>query len=130
MYLLDALDRKDPAYAYDLDARDAAQTILRLDPRYRAFQKNFAEIAKHEKITEEEARRRHDSVELNGRDNHGQSLAQFHFHRYHIVLHCYSGTSPDELDRYVIELCRATGLAAVDPQESNVWRLLADGTLG
>ncbi len=130
MSLLDALDRKDPECAYELDARNAAQTILQLDPRYRPFQKNFAEIAKFAKITEDEARRRHDSVELNGRADDGQPLAQFHFHPYHIVIHCYSGTTADELDRYVIELCKATGLAAVDPQQNNVLRLLEDGTLG
>lgn len=129
MSLLHALDRKDPNCVYELDARDGAKTILQLDSRYQPSQKNFAEIARFEKTTEEEARRRYDSVELNGRANDGQPLAQFHFHRYHIVIHCYSGTSADELDQYVIALCAATGLAAVDPQEVNVWRLQQDGTL-
>jgi hypothetical protein len=129
MSLLDALGRKDPEYAYELDAREAAQAILQLDPRYQPFKKDFVAIAKYEQITEEEARLRHDSVELNGTADDGQPLAQLHFHRYHIVIHCYSGTSADELDRYVIALCAATGLAAVDPQAGNVWRLQEDGTL-
>jgi hypothetical protein len=130
MSLLAALECKDPEYAYELDARDTAQTILQLDPRYRPYQKDFAQIAEYEKITEDEARQRYDSVQLDGHDDAGRSLAQFHFHRYYIVIHCYSGTSADELDAYVIELCKATGLAAVDPQESKVWRILEDGTLG
>lgn len=129
MKLLDALNRKDPNYAYELDARNAAQTVLQLDPRYQPFQKNFAEIAKYERITEQEARIRHDSVELNGQAADGQPLAQFHFHRYHIIIHCYSGTTADELDQHVLALCAATGLAAVDPQEGVIWRLQEDGTL-
>jgi hypothetical protein len=129
MALLDALDRKDSEYAYELDARDAAQTILQLDPRFRRFEKNFVQIAESEGVTEEEARLRHDSVEVNGRGDDGQPLAQFQFHRFHVVIHCYPGTSADELDQYVIALCAATGLSAVDPQEGKVWRLQKDGTL-
>jgi len=129
MKLLGALDRKDPDYTYELDARNAAQTILQLDPRYRPVQKMFGEIAKYEGITEEEARLRHDSVQLGGRAEDGQPLAQFHFYRYYIIIHCYSGTSADELDQYVLALCATTGLAAVDPQGGVVWRLQEDGTL-
>lgn len=81
-------------------------------------------------ITEEEARLRDDSVQLNGRADDGQPLAQFHLHQYYIVIHCYSGTNADELDRYIVALCAATGLAAVDPQVCNIWRHLEDGTLG
>src|SRR5215472_15931769 len=93
MALLDALDPKDPDYAYAIDAREAAQTILQLDPRYRPFEKDFASIAKYERITEEEARARRDSVELNGKADDGRPLAQFHFDRYHVVIHWYDGTS-------------------------------------
>lgn len=126
-----ALDGNDPDYAYELDARDAAKTILELDPRYATLQISAADQDRFNKTAAGKAYLESlcNSVQLTGHAEDGQPLAQFQFHRYHIVIHSYSGTSADELDRYVIALCAATGLAVVDPQRREIWRLQQNGTL-
>lgn len=130
MLIFDSLDKGFAAPKFEGDARLAADVIMQLDTRYRPFQRNFPEIARYERISEVEARERHDSVLLNGMTTGGEPMAHFEFHRDHVVVHWYSGTTPDELDQYIVAICKATGLAAVDPQESSVLRLQADGTLG
>ncbi|HEX5270926.1 MAG TPA: hypothetical protein VFW33_10580 [Gemmataceae bacterium] len=112
-----------------VDIRDAAEVIIRMDGRYTPFEKDYVAIAAFENTTEEEARRRYDHVELNGVATNGAPLAQMIFYRKWAVISWYSGTTADELDRYVIAICASTGLAAVDPQARTVWRLQPDGTL-
>jgi hypothetical protein len=129
MSVLDTLDRVGIEPQPGLDVRHAADVIMQLDPRYRSIRMNFAEIAKYERISEEEARTKYVWIELNGTANSGEPMAQFVFHPRHAVIHWYAGTTPDELDRYVIAICAATGLAAVDPQEETVQWLQEDGTL-
>jgi hypothetical protein len=131
MTLHAALDRSDPDYAYALDAREAARVILELDSRYERFQISVDEAKKYAGTPTGDAwlKLMSEAVQLNGKSEDGQPLAQFHFSRYHIAIHWYSGTSSDEMDRYLIVLCSATGLAVVDPQTYAVWRLREDGTL-
>ena len=129
MKLLDELHRgelRNPSW----DARDAVPTLIQLDGRYRVYEKDYASIAQFEGISEEEARQRHGSVQLNGENANGDALAQVEFNRNHITIHNYPGTTAEELDDCVVALCRHTGLAAVDPQEGAVWRIQEDGTLG
>jgi hypothetical protein len=107
------------------DAREAAQTLMALDPRFRPFAMDYAAIAQYEGISEAEARRRYDHVELDGPEE--LRLAQFIFYRSHVVIHWYSGTSEEDMDSYLKALCDTWGFALIDPQGGEVYRLGPDG---
>ena len=111
------------------DARSAVNAVTRLDPRYEAKSFDGDPMAEFLSLPIEAARLCHDSVQLNGTGHGGWPLAQFFFYRSRVVIHCYSGTTADELDQLVSAVCLQTGLAAVDPQFGTVLRPQADGTL-
>ena len=114
-----------------LDPQSVAAVVMRIDPRYRPVAVDAEAIADRlGTMSPGEVRRRFADVHLGGRADDGSPLAQLHFYQSHVVIHCYSGTSADELDQMVIAICRQTGLAAIDPQTEVVWRMQPDGTLG
>ena len=102
------------------DARKFAKVLIDLDSRFRPIEMDYAAIARYERISEDDARRRYDHLELNGPES--QCLAQFTFCRNYIVIHWYSGTSSEEMNRYLEVLCKVSGLTVVDPQSSVVLR--------
>ena len=109
-----------------IDVRTAADVLLDLDPRCSLFALKYSEIARFENITIDEAKRRYDYVELNGPED-GPSLAQFVFYASHVVVHWYSGTSEEEMFRYLAAICRHTGQTLIDPQSGQIHRLGRDG---
>lgn len=129
MSLLSGLDEKPMVVEGPIDARDAASAVSEMDQRYKPFERDYAAIARYEKISEEDARKRYDWVELNGTSESGKPLAQFVFNRTHVVIHWYSGTTSEELENFLQAICSVTGFAAVDPQEGTVSWLREDGTL-
>ncbi len=125
--LLDNLiDKKaaDPAF----DARDAVDALLRIEPRYRRIDLNYAALARARGTSEDAVRRDFDFIQVDGPVD--LPMAQFNFSQGYISVSWYSGTTEAELDRYLRELCRVTGYSVVDPQNGQVFRLQANGELG
>ena len=94
-----------------------------MEPRYTPFDVDYAEIARFEEITVDEAKARYAYVELNGPEDVHPPLAQFTFHRNHVAVHWYDGTSEQEMFRYLAAIARHAGLSLFDPQDGNVYRL-------
>ena len=130
MALFEALESGEGESLYEgADGRKAAKVLTDLDPRYTAFEKDYTEIARLERIREEEARRKYDEVQLNGTSRDGKPLSQFNFYRDRIIVHIYSGSTESEINTLLVALCRATGFGVVDPQSEEVYRLRPDGRL-
>jgi len=124
--LLDDLAAKrvvDPSF----DAREAVDALLRLEPRYRRVAVDPASLARLRGVSEDAVRREFDFVSVDGPP--AVPLAQFTFSRSYISVSWYSGTTEAQLERYLEELCRITGYAALDPQSGQILRLQANGRL-
>ena len=104
------------------DRHEIVKLLLGMDSRYELFQKDYAEIAKFEGISAQEARDRDDSVELNGEAD-GKPLTQFIIYDDRIVVHWYSGTNDPEMIRLLEALCQETGYTVVDPQSGTLMDL-------
>jgi hypothetical protein len=116
-------DVTDPAF----DARDAIDTLLSIEPRYKRPAVDYAALARRRGTTEEAVRRQFNFVQVLGPVN--VPLAMFTFCSSYISVNCGSGTSAEELERYLTELCRATGYSVLDPQSGEIRRLQASGEL-
>jgi hypothetical protein len=106
-----------------IDVRTAAGVLRSMEPRYETFDIDYAEIARLERITPEEAKAKYAYVELNGPEDVHPPLAQFIFHRDHVEVHWYDGTSEEEMFRYLAAIARQAGLSLFDPQAGKVYRL-------
>jgi hypothetical protein len=122
----DLMDKKlaDPSF----DARDAVDTLLKVEPRYQRREFDYAALARVRRTSEDEVRREFDFVSVDGPMD--LPMAQFCFCQSYISINWYSGTSAAELERYLKELCRVTGYAVVDPQNGQIMRLKSNGELG
>lgn len=110
------------------DAREAVDTLLNVEPRYRRREFDYAALAHARRTSEGEVRREFDFVSVDGpRD---LPMAQFCFCQSYISISWYSGTSAAELERYLKELCRVTGYSVMDPQSGQIMRLSKNGELG
>ena len=105
----DLMDNKitDPVF----DARDAVDALAKIEPRYGL----------------EPLRRGRDFVQLVGPEK--LRMADFVFSPSYISTSLWSGTTRDELDRYLKELCRVTGYSVLDPQSGQIYRLQPNGEL-
>jgi hypothetical protein len=110
-----------------LDVRSAADVLERIEPRYRRFSLDYAEIARFENISINDAKSRYNYVELDGPPD--SAMAQFIFHPHHVDVHWYSGTSEEEMLVYLKALCAHAGLSVVDPQSNKILRLDVSGNL-
>lgn len=113
----------DPAF----DARDAIDTLLNIEPRYKRRAVDYAALARRRGTSEEEVRRQHNYIQVLGPLS--SPMAMFTFCPSYISVNLGSGTSAEELERYLTALCRVTGYSVVDPQSGEVHRLQANGTL-
>lgn len=128
--LLERLDSGDSGKPLArVDVRTAADVLRSMEPRYTPFDIDYAEIAKFERITPDEARTKYAYVELNGPKDVHPPLAQFTFHRNHVEVHWYSGTSEQEMLSYLAAIARHTGLSLFDPQDGKTYRLNWRGEL-
>jgi hypothetical protein len=113
----------DPSF----DARTAVDALLKIEPRYSRRDFDYAALAKIRRTSEEVVREEFDFIAVEG--PMGVKLAQFSFSRSYISVSWYSGTTEQELDRYLKELCRVTGYSVFDPQNGVIYRLQPDGEL-
>jgi hypothetical protein len=127
MATFERLESNGPNTSASSDVRTAAELLRKLDPRYTPFALDHDEIARFEGISVADAKERYNYVELNGPEDADEPLAQFTFHRDHIVVHWYSGTTEEEMFGYLKAISRQTGLSLVDPQAGKVYRLDANG---
>ncbi len=109
------------------DARDAVDTLLNVEPRYRRREFDYVALARARRASENEVRREFAFVSADGPMD--LPMAQFCFCQSYISINWYSGTSAAELERYLKELCRVTGYSVVDPQNGQIMRLSTNGEL-
>lgn len=105
----------------ECDPQRMARLLMNLEPRYEPFEKDYDEIANFEDLTVEEARKRYNSIEVNGEAD-GKPMAQFIIYENHVDVHRYSGTTEAELNKYLQALCAETGYAVLDPQKGTITR--------
>jgi len=104
------------------DMRDkVALALLEQNPRLEQFQFDYAEIAKVDGISEQEARARYQHIELN--PSEGDLAIQLTVYGDHVFItipYWYRGSDADrvfsELSRYLRAVRRTAGFFAYDPQ--------------
>jgi hypothetical protein len=110
-----------------IDVRAAAHVLRKLEPRYQPFDLDYVEIARLENISAQVAEAKYNYVEMDGPDDVTPPLAQFIFYANHVVVHWYSGTSEQDMFRFLKALCLYAGLSLFDPQDEKIYRLNSSG---
>ena len=94
--------------------------LIKLDPRLEPFERDYEAIAKFDGISVEEAKLWWGrSTELNGPED--QALAQFQVSGNLVTIHWYSGTSQEEMQKYLETICAVSGFKVFDPQDGTVY---------
>jgi hypothetical protein len=113
----------EPQCVYD--RHRLAKFLIKLDPRYEIFAMDYEEIAKLEDTSAEEARGRYDYLELNGQAG-DKPMAQFTIYDNHVNVEWHSGTTEEEMNRYLVALSQETGYTVVDPQTGELVEYTAE----
>jgi hypothetical protein len=100
--------------ATETKKRTIADALRRLQPAFREAVFRFDDIAKFEKFTSDEARRKFRHIEVNGR---GIQITIFDEY-VHIAR--YFGMNAVDLDALFAALCQDTGYVVYDPQLERV----------
>jgi hypothetical protein len=109
----------------DAEAREKKQKVVAAligyNPRLQPFKRDYGEIAKFMKISEEQARAQWNHVELNPPE--GDLAIQIEVYGDHVsftIPYWYTGAKADQvfeqLGAYLQIICKATGYFAYDPQ--------------
>jgi hypothetical protein len=110
-----------------VDVRTAGNVLRTLEPRYEPFDVDYAEIARSENISTEEAKAKYSYNEMNGPEDAKPPLAQFIFYPNYVIVHWYSGTSEPDMFRYLKGICKYAQLSLFDPQDEKIYRLDSRG---
>jgi hypothetical protein len=120
----------DRALAAERNAR-IRDALVREDPALVPFEFDFEAIAKFEKITVEEARRRHDHIELNGpEDGPGMQIVLFPGTASIAIPFWHEGSEAvaviDQVRRYARVMVAEGGYRILDPQLNRICDDLAE----
>lgn len=101
-----------------------AAAIRAANPAYAPAAFDYDALARWEKLTLEAVRAKYRHVELNGPGDH--RLAQILLHDDHAVIHWYSGTRGEDMERLLRVICEQTAWVVYDPQVGRVDRTFAE----
>lgn len=118
-------DESNAAPTTDVRKRSLVAALQRKNPQLKSFPLDFQKLAELDGSTVEQARARHDHVELNGpEDGNGIQIMVFRDHASITVPYWHGGSGAesvfDELQRYASILVGEGGYRVFDPQLDRV----------